>query len=194
MKALLVIDVQESFRQRENWNAVSNPGVVGQVGRLVDHFRAAGDAVVWIIHNEPGTGNVFDAVSGFNVPMAPLEPGPGEALFTKTAHNAFNTTGLQRYLVERGITGLTVCGIRTEQCVETTSRVASDFGYTVDFVVDATATMPIEHWDAPAGRGLAEIMADPRTLAAEDIVARTCYALAGRFATIRTVDEAIGVE
>ncbi|HEY8295103.1 MAG TPA: isochorismatase family protein, partial [Micrococcaceae bacterium] len=91
--------------------------------------------------------------------------------------------------VERGITELAVCGIRTEQCVETTTRVASDLGYRVDFVVDATATMPIEHWDAPAGRSLAEIMADPRTLPAAEIVERTCYALAGRFATIRTVRE-----
>lgn len=194
MKALLVIDVQESFRQRENWNSISNPTIVDQVGTLVDHFRAAGDAVVWIIHNEPGTGNLFDPASGFNVPIAPLKPRPDEALFTKTAHNAFNTTGLQQYLVERGISELTVCGIRTEQCVETTTRVASDFGYRVDFVVDATATSPIEHWDAPAGRSLAEVLADPLTLQTKDIVERTCYALAGRFATIRTVAEIVGVE
>ncbi|MDQ6754655.1 MAG: isochorismatase family protein [Actinomycetota bacterium] len=189
MKALLVIDVQESFRQRETWALNSNPDVIAQVGRLVDHARSAGDAVVWAIHNEPGTGTVFDAERGFNVPMAPLQPLAGEAVFTKTAHNAFTTTGLQQYLVERGITELAVCGIRTEQCAETTTRVASDLGYRVDFVVDATATMPIEHWEAPAGRSLAEIMADPRTLPAAEIVERTCYALAGRFATIRTVRE-----
>ncbi|WP_026556795.1 cysteine hydrolase family protein [Arthrobacter sp. 35W] len=194
MKALLVIDVQESFRQRESWNAVSNPDVAAQVGRLVDHYRAAGDAVVWIIHNEPGTDTVFDAVNGFNVPIAPLAPEKGEPLFTKTAHNAFTTTGLQQFLVERGITELAVCGIRSEQCVETTARVASDLGYRVDYIVDATATMPIEHWDAPAGRSLAEIMADPRTLGTAETVERTCYALAGRFATIRTVDEAVGVQ
>jgi len=85
-----------------------------------------------------------------------------------------------------------ICGIRTEQCCETTARVASDFGFGVTFVTDATATSPIEHWDAPAGRGAEEILADPRTLKVDDILARTEYALAGRFATIRTVAELTG--
>ena len=38
----------------------------------------------------------------------------------------------------------------------------------------------------------AEILADPRTLQVDDIIARTEYALAGRFATIRTVAELTG--
>ena len=39
--ALVVIDVQESFRQRPIWAAVSNPDIVDQVDRLVDAARAA---------------------------------------------------------------------------------------------------------------------------------------------------------
>jgi Isochorismatase family len=85
-----------------------------------------------------------------------------------------------------------VCGIRTEQCCETTARVASDLGYGVTFVTDATATSPIEHRDAPAGRSVEEILADPRTLPVDDIITRTEYALAGRFATIATVAELAG--
>jgi hypothetical protein len=30
-RALVVIDVQESFRQLPSWAAISNPGIVGQV-------------------------------------------------------------------------------------------------------------------------------------------------------------------
>jgi hypothetical protein len=80
-----------------------------------------------------------------------------------------------------------ICGIRTEQCCETTARVAADLGFDVTFVTDATATTPIAHRDAPAGRSVGEILADPRTLGVADILARTEYALAGRFATIATV-------
>ena len=116
----------------------------------------------------------------------------GEPLLHKTSHNAFTTTNLQQLLTERGIRELTVCGIRTEQCVETTTRVAADLGYEVTFVTDATATNPIPHRDAPADRSVAELLADPRTLAAEEIIRRTEYALAGRFATIATVDRAGG--
>jgi hypothetical protein len=66
---------------------------------------------------------------------------------------------------------------------------ASDLGYAVTFVTDATATTPIEHRDAPAGRSLDEILADPLTRSTDAIIAGTEYALAGRFAVIRTVDE-----
>ncbi len=45
-----------------------------------------------------------------------------------------------------------MCGIRTEQCCETTARVAFDLGYQVTFVTEATATSPIAHRDAPAGQ------------------------------------------
>ena len=190
--ALVVIDVQESFRVRPLWSAVSNPAIVEQVGVLVGAARAAGDLVVWVLHAEPGTGGDFDPARGHVRVMAGLEPAPGEPIITKTSHNAFTTTNLQQVLTERGIHDLTVCGIRTEQCVETTARVGSDLGYAVTFVTDATATFPVPHRDAPADRTVAEVLADPRTLAAGDVVSRTEYALAGRFATVRTVAELTG--
>ncbi|MFB6888213.1 cysteine hydrolase family protein [Kitasatospora sp. NPDC056327] len=190
--ALLVIDVQESFRRRENWAAVSDPGIAGKVGRLVEHARAGGDLVVWVLHAEPGSGTVFDPALGHVRPLEGLVPAEGEPVLTKTSHNAFTTTNLQQLLTRRGIRGLVVSGIRTEQCCETTARVAADLGYDVTFVVDATATHPIEHRDAPPGRSLDEILADPRTLPTEAVIARTEYALAGRFATVTTVKELTG--
>ena len=57
-RALIVIDVQESFRQLPLWQASSNPDIVGQVNRLVAHARDEGDLVVWVLHSEPGTGGV----------------------------------------------------------------------------------------------------------------------------------------
>ncbi|GAA2747016.1 cysteine hydrolase family protein [Kitasatospora cinereorecta] len=187
--ALVVIDVQESFRQRENWAAVSNPKIVEQVNRLVEAARAKGDLVVWVLHSEPGSDTVFDPALGFVRPIEGLEPAAGEPVVTKTSHNAFTTTNLQQLLTLHGVGEVVVSGIRTEQCCETTARVASDLGYQVVFAIDATATHPIPHRDAPADRSLAEVLADPRTLGTDEIVARTEYALAGRFARIATVDE-----
>ncbi|QFU86056.1 isochorismatase family protein [Amycolatopsis sp. YIM 10] len=191
-RALLVIDVQESFRRRDNWRHVSAPDIVDRVNRLVTAARADGDLVVWVLHNEPGTGGVFDPASGFVRLMDGLEPEPGEPLVHKTAHNAFTTTNLQQTLTARGVREVVVCGIRTEQCCETTARVASDLGYDVTFVTEATATTPLAHWEAPAGRTADEVLADPRTLQADQLIARTEYALAGRFATIRTIAEVAG--
>lgn len=183
-RALLVIDVQESFRQHPLWEAISNPDIAADVNRLVDSARAAGDQVVWILHTEPGTGAVFDPDSGFVRFLEPLAPADGEPVLRKTSINAFTTTNLQQLLVSRGIGELVICGIRTEQCCETTARVGSDLGYQITFVTDATATHPIRHRDAPADMSVAELIADPRTLPAKEVIERTEYALAGRFAMI----------
>ncbi|WP_329179147.1 cysteine hydrolase family protein [Streptomyces sp. NBC_01477] len=190
--ALLVIDVQESFRQRESWQAASDPDVADKVGLLVDHARLHGHLVVWVLHAEAGSATVFDPALGHVRPIDGLTPAAGEPVLTKTSHNAFTTTNLQQILTEHGIRGLITCGIRTEQCVETTTRLGSDLGYDVTFVSDATATEPIAHRDAPADRPLAEVLADPRTLLPAEIIARTEYALAGRFATVTTVKELTG--
>jgi len=189
-----VIDVQESFRQQPIWRLTSNPGIVGKVNRLVDHARAAGDLVIWVLHAEAGSNTVFDPALGHVRLIDGLSPREGEPMITKTSHNAFTTTNLAQILTERGIRELVISGIRTEQCCETTTRVASDLGYAVTFAVDATSTTPIAHRDAPRNLTPDELLADPRTLRVEDIIARTEYALAGRFATIATVDELTGTE
>ena len=191
--ALIVIDVQESFRSRPNWSAVNHPDIADRVGRLVQAARAKGDLVVWLLHTEPGSGGAFDPVNGQVRLIDGLEPIDGEPIVTKTSHNAFTTTNLQQILTRHGIREVVISGIRTEQCCETTTRVASDLGYDVVFVSEATATTPLPHWETPADATLEEILADPRTLSPETIVERTDYVLAGRFATIRTLDEMLGL-
>ncbi len=187
--ALLVIDVQESFRHRPDWAHVNHPDIAERAARLVRAARDRGDLVVWVLHIEPGTGTVFDPAGGLVRLLDGLEPSEGEPVLTKTSHNAFTTTNLQQLLIERGVRELVISGIRTEQCCETTARVGSDLGYDVTFVTEATATMPLRHRDTPADLPYDEVLADPRTLPAEVVAERTEYVLAGRFATIRTLDE-----
>ena len=191
-RALIVIDVQESFRHQDLWPTISNPGIAADVARLVDGARARGDQVVWILHAEPGSGDSFDPASGHVRFIEPLAPQPGEPVLAKASHNAFTTTSLQQLLTLRGITDLVICGIRTEQCCETTARVASDFGYRVTFVTEATATSPIAHPGAGEDLTVVELLADPRTLSAQAVIERTEYALAGRFATIATIADVVG--
>jgi nicotinamidase-related amidase len=191
--ALIVIDVQESFRVRPNWQVVNHPDIADRVNVLVDAARAHGDLVVWVLHSEPGTGGAFDPANGHVRLIEGLEPKAGEPVVTKTSHNAFTTTNLQQLLTQHGIREVVISGIRTEQCCETTTRVASDLGYDVVFVTEATATTPLPHWTLPADATLDEVLADPRTLSPEVVVERTEYALAGRFATIRTLAEMAGV-
>ncbi|BDD80561.1 hydrolase [Tsukamurella pulmonis] len=179
MNALLVIDVQESFRRGEAWSQVSNPDLVDDVNRLVAAARARGELVVWILHSEPGSGGVFDPLSGHVVLQAGLTPVKGEPTLVKTTRNAFTSTDLSRVLTRAGTRNVTISGIQTEQCCETTARLAADLGFEVDFVTEATATFPIARPDTG------------EVLSAAAVIERTEFALAGRFATIRTLDEAV---
>ncbi|MGR7002933.1 cysteine hydrolase family protein [Yinghuangia aomiensis] len=189
-RALIVIDVQESFRAiAPLWETISDPKIADEVRRLVRIARDRGDLVVWVLHTEPGDGSPFDPASGHVRILDELDRDDTEPLIHKTSHNAFTSTNLQQLLTLRQVHDLVVCGIRTEQCVETTARVASDLGYRVTVAIDATATNPIPHRDLPEDISPADLLADPRTLQAADVIQRTEYALAGRFAEIRTVAE-----
>jgi nicotinamidase-related amidase len=187
-RALIIIDVQESFRQRPLWAAVSTPDIVERVNTLSDHARQSGDLVIWVLHSEPGSGGPFDPASGHVRLIDGLERRDDEAMLVKTAHNCFTTTNLQQILTANGIGHVVISGIRTEQCCETTARLACDLGYEVTFVIDATATFPSAHPSAPADRTLDEILADPTTLSNADMISRTEYALHGRFATVTTLE------
>jgi nicotinamidase-related amidase len=189
-RALIVVDVQESFRQRPSWAAMSNTDIAGQVGRLAAAARASGDLVVWVLHTEPGSGTVFDPANGYVRLIDGLTPHDGEPVIAKTSANAFTTTNLQRTLTAAGVGEIVICGIRTEQCCETTARVGSDLGFDVTFVTDATATTPIPAPGSPADQTVEQLLADPGALSAADIIERTERVLVAReFATIATTDE-----
>lgn len=181
--ALLVIDAQESFRQRpDEWAATANPGVIDNISQLVAYARRSGDAVVWVTHSEPGSGGVFDPTNGFVRVVSDLDPQSDEIAVTKTTVNAFTSTDLEDQLRRRGVSRVVVCGIRTEQCCETTARMAADLGFTVEFVTDATTTSAIEATD-----GLAAVSGD-------EIMQRTESILAARgFATIVRTADRVGV-
>ncbi|UUE20465.1 isochorismatase family protein [Microbacterium sp. J1-1] len=178
---LLVIDAQESFRARaDDWAATANPAVLDNIALLVADARERGERVVWITHSEPGSGGVFDPAQGFVRVIDELGPLDSEDAVTKTTINAFLSTDLDDRLRSAGVRRVVTCGIRTEQCCETTARAAADLGYEVDFVTDATTTSAI-----PAAGPLAAV-------SGEDIMRRTESILAARgFATIiRTSDRA----
>jgi len=173
--ALLVIDVQESFRHRPYWSEADLPGFLASQQALIDGAEARGIPVVQILH-EDGDGP-FAAESGLVRTLEGLRIAP-DAVFRKSRHSALVGTGLDVWLTRHGIGRLIVSGIRTEQCCETTTRHASDSGYAVDFVTAATLTFA---------------MTDARgtTVSAADIKAHTELVLAGRFARIATVAEAL---
>lgn len=141
--ALIVVDVQKGFDDTNYWGQRNNPDCEQNVARLIKAWRSQGWPIVYVRHDSssstsplaPGSkGNAFkDAVKG--------NP---DLLVVKNVHSAFyGEPDLDAWLKQHGITGVAVCGIQTNMCCETTARMASDLGYDVLFVEDATHTFDI---------------------------------------------------
>ena len=173
--ALLVVDAQESFRQRPYWSDADAPAFLDRLQALIDGAKAQAIPVVQIFHVED-TG-AFSLASGYVKTMAGLSITP-DAIFHKHSHSALVGSGLDVWLVRHGIQRVIVSGIRSEQCCETTTRHASDIGYAVDYVTEATLTF------AMTGR-------DGRRWTADEIKARSELVLEERFARIATVEQAL---
>jgi nicotinamidase-related amidase len=174
--ALIVIDIQESFRHRPYWSETGQSGYFAKQQALIDGCAEQGIPVVQIFHVEPE--GPFSLASGNVRTLEELTLDPA-AVFHKQYHSALAGTGLMAWLTARGISRLIISGIRTEQCCETTARHASDSGFTVDYVSEATLTFPMQH--ARSGRSYTP----------DDIRERTELVLEGRFARIATVAEVL---
>lgn len=173
--ALLVIDVQESFRQLPVWRADDLPAYLREQQALIDGAKARGIPVVQVFHVDGDAA--FSEESGFVRALAEISIEP-DAVFRKHRHSALVGSGLDVWLTSHGIRRLIVSGIRTEQCCETTTRHASDLGYEVDFVGAATLTHEI-------------VDAAGRRWSPAELKACTEAVLSGRFARIATVAEAL---
>ena len=177
---LIVIDAQESFRQRPYFTERDLPAYLEAQNALIAGAQKAGLPIVRVFHVDGPTdaSNPFAIESGHVRPLEGLAPFDAALTVRKRRHSALVGTGLDVWLTQQGVGRIIVTGVRTEQCCETTARHASDLGWSVDFVTDATLT-----WDMK--------QPDGSPLPAADIKARTATVLAGRFATLASVDEAL---
>lgn len=177
---LLVIEAQESFRQRPYFTEHDLPAYVAAQNALIAGCLAKKAPVVRIFHVDGPqiASNPFAIESGRVLPLAELHDFTAAATFYKSRHSALVGTGLGVWLRQNGIQKIIISGIRTEQCCETTARHASDEGYTVDYALDATLT-----WDMQ--------QPDGQTLSAADIKMRTATVLEGRFATVCATQTAL---
>ena len=178
--ALLLIDVQQSFVHRPFWSDADLPAFLAATNALIAGCIAQQAPVVRVLHSSGPrqAGNPFAPESGLLRPLDGLANVEAALTVRKQRHSALVGTGLSVWLHQQGITRLMVAGIRTEQCCETTARHASDEGWAVDFVTEATLTFDMR-------------TPDGERLSAAQIKTRTATVLADRFATLCSVDQAL---
>jgi ureidoacrylate peracid hydrolase len=87
-------------------------------------------------------------ISGFHVPKSSwdgqvldaIAPEGDEIVLPKTSSDVFSSTNIHYVLGNLGIRQLVICGLVTDQCVESAVRHACDLGYLVTLVTDACVT------------------------------------------------------
>ena len=159
--ALVVIDPLNDFvsRRGKGWPMLRD--VAGDVG-LLSNLRAAIDAarerglpVIYAPHGRgdgprryryPTPNQDLIRLSGFFRGFggryhSALVPASGD--FVASPHyvsSGFGGTNLDQHLLSIGVEAITLCGLLTNTCVESTARHGVDLGYHVSVLTDAVAT------------------------------------------------------
>ncbi len=129
-----------------------NSIVVPNLQCIINKSREAGMEVLYTVIEAltlDGRDRGLDyKISGFFVPRGSvdgqvidnLKPLEDEIVLRKSASSVFNATNIEYILRNLGISQLVLCGVYTEQCVESAVRDACDKGFLVSLVEDACAT------------------------------------------------------
>ena len=127
--------------------------------RLQAGFRNAGIEVMYTVIESltlDGRDRSLDyKITGFNVPKGSLdgkvidelEPLEDEIVFPKSSSSVFVSTHIDYVLRNLGVRQIVLCGLLTDQCVESAVRDACDLNYLVTLVPDACGTYSQERHD-----------------------------------------------
>lgn len=173
--ALLLIDIQQGLDDPRH-GARSTPGFEANLGQLLAAWRNAGRPVVHVQHMSVAPDSLLRPELPGNAFKREALPKEGEPVFQKRTSCAFLGTGLEVHFRELGIEQLVVVGLTTDHCVSSTARMASDIGFKVTVVSDATA--------AHERRA-----ADGSMVPAEEMQRASLASLSGEFAKIRNTAE-----
>jgi len=147
-KGLPENDVREAVAdyERRFWKAVDN------AERILKACRRKGIDVVHVRLEAPTKnplhtakvnrkiGLIIPPASDESQSLDQVKPLPGELVVNKTNGGAFTGTNLDFILRNMDIQSLILVGFLTDECVAATAYQASDIGYDVLLVRDATAT------------------------------------------------------
>ena len=142
-RALIVIDVQNEYESgglRIQYPPIAES--LRNIGRAMDAAHAAGIPIIVAQQSAPTTAPLFATGS----PGWQLHPvvsaRPHDHHLRKTLPSAFADTDLGPWLQAHAIDTLAVVGYMTHNCIDTTIKHAFDAGLQVEFLMDASGSVP----------------------------------------------------
>lgn len=133
---LLIVDVQKALIEGKPYNIEE---VIANIQALIAKARESQVEVVYVRHDGGKEDELEKNTPGFEIyhEVAPLE---GEQIFDKIYNSAFKETGLHKYLQDKNIKKIVLCGLQTEYCVDTTCKAAFELGYRIIIPHNSTTT------------------------------------------------------
>ncbi len=145
-RALIVIDVQNEYVTGNL--PIEYPDVnvsVANIGRAIDAARAASVPVVVVQNFAPEHAPIF-ARGTDGAQLHPVVASrPRDHYVEKSLPSAFAGTDLAAWLAANRIDTLTIAGYMTHNCDASTVYHALHAGFAVEFLVDATGSVPYEN-------------------------------------------------
>lgn len=170
-KALIVVDIQNDYFPGGKMELVGSEAAARVAASVKASFKAQGLPVFMIQHiaQKPNATFFLPDTEGVEIHDS-VRVEEGDELIIKHFPNSFRETPLLEKLQVSNITELTIVGMMTHMCIDTTTRAASDLGFKVELIGNACATRSLEH--------------DGFTVPAEAVQAAYLAALDGSFATV----------
>lgn len=144
-RALLVIDVQNEYFT--GLLPITHPHAhLDNVLRVMDAARGAGVPVVVVQHAFPQPEMPFFKKGTPGWELHPeVASRPRDHWVEKELPGSFTGTDLEAWLRQREVDTVTVAGYMTHMCCDTTARQAAHRGFRVEFLSDATGTLPVKN-------------------------------------------------
>jgi nicotinamidase-related amidase len=178
LPALIIVDMQRGMADPSAGRR-NNPEAEENIVSLLSAWRAAEFPLVHVRHLSRTPGSPFWPGQVGAEFQARLAPTAAEHVVDKNIPDAFLNTGLERWLRVRGIENLVVVGVSTNNSVESTVRTASNLGFRVTVVADATFAFEKPDYDGVL-----------RTAA--EVHAMSLANLSGEFAAVARTTELLG--
>jgi len=133
---LILIDLQKAIDD-PRWGPRNNPDAEAQIAALLAAWRAAGMPIVHVRHDSIDPASPYRPDGPGHAFKPAAEPLAGEPIVAKHTGSAFIDGALEAALDAVGATHLVLCGVLTNNSLESTARHAGDLGYRVFVVEDA---------------------------------------------------------
>ena len=117
------------------------------MARLLAAWRAHGLPILHIQHCSTEPDSPLRPELPGNAFKKEVQPMASEPVFHKTVNSAFIGTGLEQYLRDKDVSKMVIIGLTTDHCVSASTRMASDLGFDVTLVSDATAAFERRGFD-----------------------------------------------